>query len=76
MQVRRYEENFLHAKAYIFTPKEDQSTGLDSALIAGSSNLTASGLSNDLELNLGCYEITAIEKSKNGLTNFGRNSTI
>ena len=64
MQVRRYEENFLHAKAYIFTPKEDQSNGLDSALIAGSSNLTASGLSTNLELNLGCYEKTTIEKSK------------
>ena len=32
MQVRRYEENFLHAKAYIFTPKEDQSNSLNSAL--------------------------------------------
>ena len=64
MQVRRYEENFLHAKAYIFTPKEDQSNDLDSALIAGSSNLTASGLSTNLELNIGCYEKTTIEKSK------------
>ena len=64
MQVRRYEENFLHAKAYIFTPKEDQSNNQNSALIAGSSNLTSSGLSTNLELNLGCYEKTTIEKSK------------
>tara|TARA_Y100000589_G_scaffold37942_1_gene31711 strand:+ start:4266 stop:7634 length:3369 start_codon:yes stop_codon:yes gene_type:complete len=64
MQVKRYEENFLHAKAYIFTPKEDELNKNYAALIAGSSNLTASGLSTNLELNLGCYEKITIEKSK------------
>ena len=49
---------------HIFYSKEDQSNDLNSALIAGSSNLTASGLSTNLELNLGCYEKKTIEKSK------------
>ena len=54
MQVRRYEQNFLHAKAYIFTPANGGGEyGTSEAVIAGSSNLTASGLTKNLELNLG-----------------------
>ena len=63
MQVRRYEENFLHAKAYIYTPKDFESNDT-AALIVGSSNLTASGLSTNLELNLGCYKKPTIEKAR------------
>ena len=62
MQVRRYEESFLHAKAYIFTPTTDKND--NAALIAGSSNLTAAGLSTNLELNIGCYETSTINKAK------------
>ncbi len=54
MEVRRYHENFLHAKAYIFSPK-DGGYG-DAGIIAGSSNLTANGLARNLELNLGRYD--------------------
>ena len=62
MEVRRYEKNFLHAKAYIFTPAKDKND--KAALIAGSSNLTAAGLSTNLELNLGCYETSTINKAQ------------
>ncbi len=62
MEVRRYEKNFLHAKAYIFT-STTQKENNNQALIAGSSNLTTSGLSTNLELNLGCYETSTINKA-------------
>ena len=58
-QVRRYEKNFLHAKAYIFTSEKE--SNFDS-IIAGSSNLTAGGLVSNLELNLGNYEKETITK--------------
>jgi hypothetical protein len=51
MQVRRYEDSFLHAKAYIFSgdqAKSEQSQGM----YVGSSNLTSSGLTSNLELNV------------------------
>ena len=59
-QVRRYEKNFLHAKAYIFASEKE--SNFDS-IIAGSSNLTAGGLVSNLELNLGNYEKETITKS-------------
>ena len=46
IQVRQYDQNFLHAKAYIFNTK-------DKEYIVGSSNLTYSGLKSNLELNIG-----------------------
>ena len=63
MEVRRYEENFLHAKAYIVSPSINGD--VNGTLIAGSSNLTAAGLSTNLELNLGCYDNSTIDKSIN-----------
>ena len=50
MQVRRYTKSFLHAKAYI------HGTHTDGGIIAGSSNLTRAGLTQNLELNLGCFD--------------------
>lgn len=47
VEVRRYTEGFLHGKAYI----SDDSTL--AAVLAGSSNMTLSGLSRNAELNLG-----------------------
>ena len=64
MEVRRYEEKFLHAKAYIFSPAIEGEYGKPEAVIAGSSNLTASGLSSNLELNLGRYDTPTVAKAK------------
>ncbi len=60
LEVRRYEETFLHAKAYIFSTVSD---GKETAtgVIAGSSNLTAAGLNHNLELNLGRYTSPVID---------------
>jgi hypothetical protein len=63
MQVRRYEQNFLHAKAYIFSPNGDE-YGKPEGIIAGSSNLTAAGLTSNLELNLGRYDRPVVEKAR------------
>lgn len=49
LEVRRYEKQFLHAKAFVFRVH-------GGGLIAGSSNLTYAGLRGNLELNLGHYE--------------------
>jgi superfamily II DNA or RNA helicase len=49
VQVRRYEEGFLHGKAFIV---ETDATGV----IAGSSNFTFAGLARNNELNLGQYQ--------------------
>ena len=60
LEVRRYEETFLHAKAYIFSTVSD---GKETAtgVIAGSSNLTSAGLNHNLELNLGRYTSPVID---------------
>ncbi|MFJ1653259.1 helicase-related protein [Streptomyces sp. NPDC088337] len=49
VQVRRYETEFLHGKAFIV---ETDATGV----IAGSSNFTYAGLAKNKELNLGQYQ--------------------
>jgi superfamily II DNA/RNA helicase len=49
IEVRLYNEHFLHAKAFLFR-------GPDRGVISGSSNLTRGGLRWNLELNLGHYE--------------------
>lgn len=49
VDVRRYEKQFLHAKAFDFRMREG-------GLLVGSSNLTGAGLKHGLELNLGHYE--------------------
>src|SRR5206468_5599524 len=48
IEVRRYEKQFLHGKAYLFAA--------GNGVIAGSSNFTAAGLQWNLELNLGQYQ--------------------
>ena len=55
MEVRRY-ENFLHAKAYIFSESNPNENSKNKAVIVGSSNLTSSGLTSNLELNIGKYD--------------------
>lgn len=49
VEVRRYEQRFFHAKAWLLK-------GGRRGVLAGSSNLTAAGLARNLELNLGHYE--------------------
>ena len=62
MEVRRYERGFLHAKAYILGTSasgEQDPRGI----IVGSSNLTAAGLTSNLELNLGRYDRPVVARS-------------
>lgn len=47
VEVRRFEDGFIHGKAYLFSH--------DEGVIAGSSNFTGAGLNSNLELNLGQY---------------------
>jgi len=56
IEVRRYENAFLHGKAFIFSD--------DEGVIAGSSNFTAAGLTSNLELNLGRYDPTPVRQVK------------
>ena len=56
IEVRRYEKAFLHGKAFLFA--------FDEGVIAGSSNFTAAGLTRNLELNLGRYDPTPVQKVK------------
>ena len=65
MEVRRYEDSFLHAKAYIFSRNGNLNSDNSGFVIAGSSNLTASGLSRNKELNLGKYNLETFYKSIN-----------
>lgn len=49
VEVRRFEEGFLHGKAFLVTTD-------DEGVVAGSSNFTRGGLATNLELNLGHYQ--------------------
>jgi hypothetical protein len=61
VEVRRYEKRFLHGKAYIFST--------DEGVIAGSSNLTAAGLTRNLELNLGHFQPSLVRLVKSWFDN-------
>lgn len=63
VEVRRYERGFLHAKAYIFIPPKGVIGG-KAGVIAGSSNLTRSGLDRNLELNLGHYDDPVVAEAR------------
>ena len=54
IEVRRYERQFLHGKAFLFSA--------GNGVIAGSSNFTASGLVHNLELNLGQYQPSVVQQ--------------
>ena len=51
----RYEESFLHGKAYLFGT---DLFGAPEGVLVGSSNFTVAGLTHNLELNLGRYDPT------------------
>jgi len=55
VEVRRYEQGFLHGKAFIV---ETDATGV----IAGSSNFTYAGLARNNELNLGHYQPSTVNQ--------------
>ncbi len=55
LEVRRFENHFLHAKAFVFRVR-------GGGLLVGSSNFTAGGLRRNLELNLGHYEDPVVGK--------------
>ena len=63
MSVRRYEKDFLHAKAYIFGAPAGANESVD-GLIAGSSNLTAAGLTRNLELDIGRYDRPIVDRAR------------
>ncbi len=55
IEVRRFEQHFLHAKAFVFRV-------VGGGLLVGSSNFTYGGLRRNLELNLGHYEDPVVGK--------------
>lgn len=55
VEVRRFEEGFLHGKAFLVTTD-------DEGVVAGSSNFTFAGLARNLELNLGHYQPSVVKK--------------
>jgi hypothetical protein len=61
MQTRRYGRAFMHAKAYVFAPGTNYSSGY--GVIAGSSNLTRAGVTHNLELNLGRFDQDVAEQA-------------
>lgn len=63
METRRYERAFMHAKAYIFAPRIEAYGG-GAGVIAGSSNLTKSGVTTNLELNLGRFDDPIVGQAK------------
>ena len=71
MEVRRYENAFLHAKVYIVA-NDPGATGIKAGVIVGSSNLTSAGLTRNLELNLGRFDHPVVEQVRIGLTRYGK----
>ena len=60
LEVRVYPKEKLHAKAYIFQPKDtDFSQGMG---IVGSSNLSIAGISQNSELNLKTYNVLDVNQ--------------
>lgn len=55
VEVRRYEEGFLHGKAFIVETAKH-------GVMAGSSNFTYAGLARNSELNLARYDTTPVEQ--------------
>ncbi|MPZ51777.1 MAG: helicase [Acidimicrobiia bacterium] len=55
VEVRRFEEGFLHGKAFIVATD-------DEGVLAGSSNFTYAGLARNLELNLGHYQPSVVRQ--------------
>ena len=59
VEVRRFESGFLHGKAYLVDQPGDENA---EGVLAGSSNLTYSGLARSHELNLGHYDPATVNQ--------------
>ena len=68
VEVRRYEQQYLHAKAFIFRVG-------GGGMLVGSSNLTYAGLRSSLELNLGNYIDPVIAKVETWFDELWDNAT-
>ena len=64
VEVRRFEQGFLHGKAYLVDTD-------DEGVIAGSSNFTYAGLARNHELNLGHYQPETVKPFASGSTTCG-----
>lgn len=62
IEVRRFEKEFLHAKAYIFSGIDGRAEN-NVGVIAGSSNFTRAGLNSNYELNLGRHDQKVINEA-------------
>ena len=61
IEIRRYEKNFLHAKAYIIIKGRNQKEG---GIVVGSSNMTKAGMTTNLELNTGRLDKKVVMQAK------------
>ena len=61
IKICRYEKNFLNAKTYMFIKERD---GADGGIIVGSSNLTKSSMTKNLELNMSRSDKSTVFKAK------------
>jgi len=68
VQVRRYEEGFLHGKTFLITTDSE-------GAIVGSSNLTYAGLAVNNELNLGQYQPHVVEQVRQWFEEVWEHST-
>lgn len=66
VEVRRFEDGFLHGKAFIFSDHQ--------GVIAGSSNFTYGGMKSNRELNLAHYNPEVTEKVNNWFEELWENS--
>ena len=71
IEVRRYEKNFLHAKAYLYM--EDGHP--ENSVIIGSSNLTSNGLASNLELNVSNQNPILIKETEQWFDKLWEDST-
>lgn len=55
VEVRRYEEGFLHGKAYLLE-------GGQGGVVVGSSNMTGAGLTRNIELNLARFDTQPVDE--------------
>ena len=61
IEIRRYEKEFLHAKAYIVIKGHSQEEG---GIVIGSSNMTKAGMTTNLELNASRLDKKTVARAK------------
>jgi hypothetical protein len=68
VEVRRYEREFLHGKAFLVVTDEE-------GVLAGSSNFTYAGLALNLELNLGHYQPYVVKQVRDWFDGLWKDAT-